>query len=176
VRAVRQKIIGRPPGAAGNVFGQHDLRAVISPAVEHEVDRGAAAGQWRIATCSTISAAWGHASSGVAVHARRRWPGVAGLEQDAAVDPQAQQVGELTVGVGVARDQKVARFAHGFGVTVASSPITLVVTDLPPGLAAVAHRLPAPVLVDVLGLSTATVCNTASELQTDHARYVAPRT
>lgn len=46
----------------------------------------------------------------------------------------------------------------------------------PAGLAALAHRIPAPVLADMLGFSASTVCNTAGELKTDYARYIARRT
>jgi hypothetical protein len=46
----------------------------------------------------------------------------------------------------------------------------------PAGLAALAHRIPAPVAADMLGLSTASVRNTAGEVNTDYARYVAWRT
>jgi hypothetical protein len=46
----------------------------------------------------------------------------------------------------------------------------------PAGLAALAHRIPAPVLSDMLGLSAGTTCRAAGELQVDYARYVARRT
>jgi hypothetical protein len=46
----------------------------------------------------------------------------------------------------------------------------------PAGLAALAHRIPAPVLADLLGLSASTVCATAGELKVDYSRYVARRT
>lgn len=46
----------------------------------------------------------------------------------------------------------------------------------PAGLAALAHRIPAPVLADLLGMSASTTCRAAGELRVDYARYVARRT
>jgi hypothetical protein len=43
-------------------------------------------------------------------------------------------------------------------------------------LAALAHRIPAPVLADLLGFDAHTVCNASGDLKVDYARYVARRT
>jgi hypothetical protein len=43
-------------------------------------------------------------------------------------------------------------------------------------LAALAHRIPAPVLADLLGFDAHTVCNASGDLKVDYARYVACRT
>jgi hypothetical protein len=43
-------------------------------------------------------------------------------------------------------------------------------------LAALAHRIPAPVLADLLGLGAQTVCRASADLKVDYARYVARRT
>jgi hypothetical protein len=46
----------------------------------------------------------------------------------------------------------------------------------PSALAALAHRIPAPVLADLLGLSAQTVCKASADLKVDYASYVARRT
>jgi hypothetical protein len=43
-------------------------------------------------------------------------------------------------------------------------------------LGALAHRIPAPVLADLLGLSARTVANASAQLKVDYASYVARRT
>jgi hypothetical protein len=43
-------------------------------------------------------------------------------------------------------------------------------------LGALAHRIPAPVLAELLGLSAQTVANTSAQLKVDYARYVGGRT
>jgi hypothetical protein len=46
----------------------------------------------------------------------------------------------------------------------------------PSALAALAHRIPAPVLADLLGFDAQTICNATGDLKIDYARYVARRT
>jgi hypothetical protein len=43
-------------------------------------------------------------------------------------------------------------------------------------LAALAHRIPAPVLADLLGFGAQTICNASVDLKVDYASYVARRT
>jgi hypothetical protein len=43
-------------------------------------------------------------------------------------------------------------------------------------LGALAHRIPAPVLAELLGLSAQTVGNASAQLKVDYAAYVARRT
>ncbi len=45
----------------------------------------------------------------------------------------------------------------------------------PTALSALAHRIPAPVLADLLGFSAKTLCKTSGELKIDYASYVARR-
>jgi hypothetical protein len=46
----------------------------------------------------------------------------------------------------------------------------------PSAMAALAHRIPAPVLAELLGFSAQTSCTAAAQLKVDYARYVARRT
>ena len=46
----------------------------------------------------------------------------------------------------------------------------------PSALAALAHRIPAPVLADLLGFSAQTICTASSDLKVGYASYVARRT
>jgi len=46
----------------------------------------------------------------------------------------------------------------------------------PSALAALAHRIPAPVLADLLGFGAQTICNATADLKVDYASYVARRT
>jgi len=46
----------------------------------------------------------------------------------------------------------------------------------PSALAALARRIPAPVLADLLGFGAQTICNANGDLKVDYARYVARRT
>jgi hypothetical protein len=62
----------------------------------------------------------------------------------------------------------LARRLRGLGVPVAPAR--------PSALAALAHRIPAPVLADLLGFGAQTICNASSELKVDYSRYVAHRT
>jgi len=62
----------------------------------------------------------------------------------------------------------LARRLRGLGLPVAQAR--------PSALAALAHRIPAPVLADLLGFDAHTVCNASGELKVDYARYVARRT
>jgi hypothetical protein len=43
-------------------------------------------------------------------------------------------------------------------------------------MAALAHRIPAPVLADLLGFAAQTITNASADLKVDYARYVARRT
>jgi hypothetical protein len=62
----------------------------------------------------------------------------------------------------------LARRLRGLGLPVAQAR--------PGALAALAHRIPAPVLADLLGFDAHTVCNASGDLKVDYARYVARRT
>lgn len=62
----------------------------------------------------------------------------------------------------------LARRLRDLGVPVASTR--------PSALAALAHRIPAPVLADLLGLSMHTTANASAQLKVDYAAYVARRT
>jgi hypothetical protein len=62
----------------------------------------------------------------------------------------------------------VARRLRGLGVPVSQAR--------PSALAALAHRIPAPVLADLLGFDAHTVCGASVELKVDYARYIARRT
>ncbi len=62
----------------------------------------------------------------------------------------------------------LARRLRGLGLPVARTR--------PSALAALAHRIPAPVLADLLGFDAHTVCNASGDLKVDYARYVARRT
>jgi hypothetical protein len=62
----------------------------------------------------------------------------------------------------------LARRLRGLGLPVAQARVS--------ALAALAHRIPAPVLADLLGFDAHTVCNASGELKVDYARYVARRT
>jgi integrase len=62
----------------------------------------------------------------------------------------------------------LARRLRGLGVPVARAR--------PSALAALAHRIPAAVLADLLGFDAHTVCNASGELKVDYARYIARRT
>lgn len=59
----------------------------------------------------------------------------------------------------------LARRLRGLGVPVAQAR--------PSALAALAHRIPAPVLADLLGFDAQTICKVNGELKVDYARYVA---
>jgi len=61
----------------------------------------------------------------------------------------------------------LARRLRRLGVPVA--------TARPSALAALAHRIPAPVLAEVLGFGVQTICRANADLKTDYARYVARR-
>ena len=62
----------------------------------------------------------------------------------------------------------LARRLRALGIPVAQAR--------PSALAALAHRIPAPVLADLLGLGAQTICNASADLKVDYARYVARRT
>jgi hypothetical protein len=62
----------------------------------------------------------------------------------------------------------LARRLRDLGIPVA--------TTRPGALAALAHRIPAPVLADLLGFGAQTICKAAGELKVDYAAYVARRT
>lgn len=62
----------------------------------------------------------------------------------------------------------LARRLRQLGVPVAATR--------PSALAALAHRIPAPVLADLLGLSAQTTANASAQLKVDYAAYVARRT
>lgn len=62
----------------------------------------------------------------------------------------------------------LARRLKGLGVPVARAR--------PSALAALAHRIPAAVLADLLGLSAQTACKASADLKVDYANYVARRT
>ena len=62
----------------------------------------------------------------------------------------------------------LARRLRDLGIPVASSR--------PSALAALAHRIPAPVLADLLGFGAQTICNAGADLKVDYAGYVARRT
>jgi hypothetical protein len=62
----------------------------------------------------------------------------------------------------------LARRLRGLGLPVAQAR--------PSALAALAHRIPAPVLADLLGFGAHTVCNASGHLKAEYARYVARRT
>jgi hypothetical protein len=62
----------------------------------------------------------------------------------------------------------LARRLRGLGLPVAQAR--------PSALAALARRIPAPVLADLLGFDAHTVCNASGDLKVDYARYVARRT
>jgi hypothetical protein len=62
----------------------------------------------------------------------------------------------------------LARRLRELGVPVASTR--------PSALAALAHRIPAPVLADLLGLSAHSTANASAQLKVDYAAYVARRT
>lgn len=67
-----------------------------------------------------------------------------------------------------AHPSHLARRLKGLGVPVARAR--------PSALAALAHRIPAPVLADLLGLSAQTACKAGADLKVDYASYVARRT
>jgi hypothetical protein len=62
----------------------------------------------------------------------------------------------------------LARRLRDLGVPVARAR--------PSALAALAHRIPAPVLADLLGFGAQTICNATADLKVDYASYVARRT
>jgi hypothetical protein len=62
----------------------------------------------------------------------------------------------------------LARRLRDLGVPVASSR--------PSALAALVHRIPAPVLADLLGFGAHTICSAGADLKVDYAGYVARRT
>jgi len=62
----------------------------------------------------------------------------------------------------------LARRLRGLGIPVARAR--------PSALAALAHRIPAPVLADLLGFAAQTITNASADLKVDYARYVARRT
>lgn len=62
----------------------------------------------------------------------------------------------------------LARRLRALGIPVAQAR--------PSALAALAHRIPAPVLADLLGFGAQTICNANADLKVDYARYVARRT
>jgi hypothetical protein len=62
----------------------------------------------------------------------------------------------------------LARRLRDLGVPVARTR--------PGALAALAHRVPAPVLADLLGFGAQTACRASIELRVDYAGYVARRT
>jgi integrase len=62
----------------------------------------------------------------------------------------------------------LARRLRRLGVPVASAR--------PSALAALAHRIPAPVLADLLGFGAQTICKAGADLKVDYAGYVARRT
>ena len=62
----------------------------------------------------------------------------------------------------------LARRLRTLGVPVASAR--------PRALAALAHRIPAPVLADLLGFGAQTICKASADLKVDYASYVARRT
>jgi len=62
----------------------------------------------------------------------------------------------------------LARRLRRFGVPVAAAR--------PSALAALAHRIPVPVLADLLGFGAQTICKAGADLKVDYASYVARRT
>jgi hypothetical protein len=62
----------------------------------------------------------------------------------------------------------LARRLRDLGVPVAPAR--------PSALAALAHRIPAPVLADLLGFGAQTICKAGADLKVDYASYVARRT
>jgi len=62
----------------------------------------------------------------------------------------------------------LARRLRAFGVPVAAAR--------PSALAALAHRIPARVLADLLGFGAQTICNAGADLKVDYASYAARRT
>jgi hypothetical protein len=86
---------------------------------------------------------------------------LAGTTEDGWLFP-GQKAGQPT------HPMHLARRLRGLGLPVAQAR--------PSALAALAHRIPAPVLADLLGFDAHTVCNASGELKVDYARYVARRT
>src|SRR5258705_13813241 len=62
----------------------------------------------------------------------------------------------------------LARRLRDLGVPVAPAR--------PSALAALAHRIPAPVLADLLGFGAQMICKAGADLKVDYASYVARRT
>jgi hypothetical protein len=62
----------------------------------------------------------------------------------------------------------LARRLRDLGVPVAPAR--------PSALAALAHRIPTPVLADLLGFGAQTICKAGADLKVDYASYVARRT
>jgi hypothetical protein len=81
----------------------------------------------------------------------------------AALPAQLRGVAELLLAI----TTDGGRLLRGLGIPVARAR--------PSALAALAHRIPAPVLADLLGFDAHTVCSASGELKVDYARYVAGR-